>query len=140
MDTGRLMLTILAVFFVRTTLNFVFYGQILADHMKQMQQKYPGMFREVIPGFIGLDFVWAVVFCVLFAMVGMALGGGVGGGVKLGMFVAFLGQVMGNFYMFFGSTFLPIGDAIIDSVYALVSYSIQGAVAGLVYKHRLGLP
>jgi hypothetical protein len=88
----------------------------------------------VIPGFIGTDLIWAAVFCFLFAKVGGALGGGAGGGVKLGILVALLGQALGNFYLFFSSTYMTLGDVITDSIYALVAYAIQGAVAGLIYR------
>jgi hypothetical protein len=135
--TGRLLLTVLAVFVVRTSMNAVFYGSLMADQMRAMQQAHPGVFREVIPGFIGTDLVWAAVFCFLFAKVGGALGGGVGGGVKLGILVAILSQVLGNFYIFFSVTYFTPGNIVTDCVYALIAHAIQGAVAGLIYKHPL---
>ena len=135
MVASRLLLTILAVFVVRTGLNFVFYGQIMADHMRTLQQTHPGVFREVIPGFVTTDLIWAAVFCFLFAKVGRSLGIGVSAGVTLGVIVAILGQVLGNLYLFFSTTYMTSTNVMMDSVYALVSHAIQGAVAALVYKH-----
>ncbi len=135
MVVSRLLLAILAVFVVRTGLNSVFYGLLMADHMRTLQQTHPGVFREVIPGFIGTDLIWAAVFCFLFAKVGRSLSTGVSGGATLGVIVALLGQVLGNFYLFFSTTYMTGMDVAMDSAYALVSHAIQGAVAALVYKH-----
>ena len=135
---SRLLLPVLAVFVVRTGLNFVFYGLVMAEQFKQLQQAHPGVFREVIPGFVGTDLIWAAVFCFLFAKVGPALGSGVGAGVKLGFLAAILGQVLGNFYIYYSVTYMTPGIVITDSAYALVCHCIQGAVAALVYKHPPG--
>jgi hypothetical protein len=128
-------MTAVAVFVVRVAMNFIFYGMLMADHFKTLQQAHPGIFRDVIPGFIGTDLIWSVIFSLLYALVGRALGSGIGAGVKLGIFVALLGQALGNLYMYFGTTYMSVGDVAGDSIYAVAAYAIQGAVAAAVYKH-----
>ena len=134
MIVSRLVLAILAVWVVRTGMNALFYGYVMADHFTALQQAHPGVFREVIPGLVGTDLVWAAIFCFFFAKVGRSLGTGIGAGVTLGIFVALLGQALGNLYYFFTTTYMTAGDVVIDGIYAVVAYAIQGAVAALVYK------
>jgi hypothetical protein len=134
MVVSRLVLAILAVFVVRTGMNASFYGYLMADHFRALQQVHPGLFREVIPGLVGTDLVWAAIFCFLFVKVGRSLGTGIGAGVTLGIFVALLGQALGNLYYFFTTTYMTPTDVVVDGIYALIAYAIQGAVAPLVYK------
>jgi hypothetical protein len=134
MNAGRYVGAALGVGVVRVLLNYLFYGVLTHDQLEQMSAAHPGVFREVVPGFIATDLVFAFVAAYLFVKVGGALGGGVKAGVVLGIFAALLGPVVGNFYIHFSVTYFPLDAAIKDGVFQLLSYAIQGAVAGAVYK------
>lgn len=134
MNLGRFAAAVIGVWVVRSALNTMFYGGILAKHFEEKRAAYPGIFREVIPGFIGTDLIFAVFFVLLFALVGAALGGGVPAGVKLGLIVAILSPVLGDLYMYFGVTYMSAGEAAADSVFQIVAHAIQGVVAGVIYK------
>lgn len=134
MNAGRYVGAALAVGVVRVLMNYLFYGVLTHDAMVELSNAHPGVFREVVPGFIAIDFVVAFVAVYLFVKVGGALGGGVKGGVTLWIFVAVLAPVACNLYLFFSVTFFTTNALAMDCVYQLVAHAIQGAVAGAVYK------
>jgi len=134
MNVGRFVGAAIGVGIVRTLLNYLFYGVLTHEQWEQLSSAHPGMFREVIPAFITLDFLVALVFVYLFVKVGAALGGGVKGGVCLGLFVAVLSPVAGDLYQFFSVTFLSQGMIVKDILFQLGSHVIQGVVAAKIYK------
>ena len=49
---------------------------MIGQHSQQIAAAHPGVFRQVVPGFILTDLIFAVAFTYLFIKVGAALGGG----------------------------------------------------------------
>ena len=92
------------------------------------------MFRTVIPAYIVTDLIFAFVFIFLFAKVGAALGGGAKAGMTLGVIVAVLSPVLGNLYQYYSITYLPAGLAVTVSIFQVIAHTVEGPVAGLVYK------
>ena len=134
MNTGRFLGAALAVWIVRSILNGIFYTQVVGGQFQELSAAHPGMFREVIPGFIATDLIFAVVFAFLFVKVGAALGGGLKAGVILGVLVAILSPVIGNLYHYFSVTYMSADLATTDPIFQVIAHAIEGAVAGLVYK------
>ncbi len=134
MNTGSYIGASLATGVVRTILNSVFYGFLLAGMFEDLRTAHPGVFREVIPGYIATDFIFAFAFVYLFAKVGPSLGGGFKGGVCLGILIAILSPVTGILYQFFGVTFLSVGMVATDMAFQIVSHIVAGALAGAIYK------
>ena len=134
MNTGSYIVAAIATGVVRTILNSGFYGFCLAGWFEELRTAHPGVFREVIPGYIAADFIFAFTFVYLFTKVGSSLGGGVKGGVCLGILIAILSPVLGMLYQFFGVTFLSVGMVATDMAYQIVAHMIAGAVAGAIYK------
>lgn len=134
MNAGRFVGASIAVFIVRTLMNFAFYGFALRGRHEEMAAAHPGMFREVIPAFIVLDLITAFILTYLIVKAGSAFGGGIKGGVTLGILVAILSPIISGLYYFFSVTFTPPDLVGIDSVYQLVAHAIQGAIAAAIYK------
>ena len=134
MNTGSYIGAAIATGVVRTILNSGFYGFCLAGWFEDLRTAHPGVFREVIPGYIATDFIFAFAFVYLFAKAGSSLGGGVKGGVCLGILIAILSPVLGILYQFFGVTFLTVGMVATDMAFQVVAHMIVGAVAGAIYK------
>ncbi len=134
MNIGRFLGASIGVWIVRVALNWTFYTKIVGHRFEQISSAHPGVFRNVIPGFIGTDLLFSLVFALLFVKVGAALGGGVKGGVKLGMIIAVLSVVVGRLYEFFGATYLAFSLVLADWAFQLIAHAIEGAVAGVIYK------
>ena len=134
MNTGSYIGASIATGLVRTILNAGFYGFLLAGMFENLSTTHPGVFREVIPGYIAADFIFGFVFVYLFAKVGSSLGGGVKGGICLGILIAILSPVLGIVYQFFGVTFLTVGMVATDMAYQIFAHIVAGAVAGKMYK------
>ena len=94
----------------------------------------PGVFRQVVPGFILTDLVFALGFTYLFVKVAAALGGGRMAGVKLGLLVAVLSPVIGTLYKYFSVTYMPVGLTSVEAFSQVIAHAIEGAVAGATYK------
>lgn len=134
MNAGRFVGASVAVFVVRTLLNYLFYGVAMQGRFEEMSAAHPGLFREVIPAFIALDLVTAVLITYLVVKAAAAFGGGLKGGATLGILIAILAPVIGSLYYFFSVTYYPIDFWAIESVYQIVSHAIQGALAAAIYK------
>ena len=134
MNVGRFLASAAAVWLVRVALNWTFYTRVISQQSQQIATAHPGIFREVVPGFILTDLVFALVFTYLFVKVGAALGGGRMAGVKLGLLVAVLSPVIGNLYQYFSVTYLSVGLMTAESVFQIIAHAIEGAVAGAIYK------
>ena len=134
MNVGRFLASAAAVWLVRVALNWTFYTRVLGHQSQQIAAAHPGVFREVVPGFILTDLVFAIAFTYLFVKVGAALGGGRMAGVKLGLLVAVLSPVIGSLYQHFSVTYLSVGLMVEESVFQLIAHAIEGAVAGAIYK------
>ncbi len=59
MNAGRFVGASVAVFVVRTLMNFLFYGYAMRGRYEEMSAAHPGMFREVIPAYLVLDLISA---------------------------------------------------------------------------------
>ena len=134
MNVGRCLVAALGVWVVRVAMNWTYYTQVVGSHWEEIAAAYPDAFRQVIPGYITLDLVFALVLVYLFAKAGDALGGGVKGGVTLAVIVAVVGAVSCGFGYYFSVTYLSLGLTIQNSVYEIVAHAVQGVVAAKLYK------
>jgi len=134
MNAGRFLASAAAVWLVRVALNWTFYTRVIGQQSQQIAAAHPGVFRQVVPGFILTDLIFAVAFTYLFVKVGAALGGGRMAGVKLGLLVAVLSPVIGGLYQYFGVTYMSVGLMAAESVFQMIAHAIEGAVAGAMYK------
>ncbi len=134
MNAGRFLASAAAVWLVRVALNWTFYTRVIGQQSQQIAATHPGVFRQVVPGFILTDLIFAFVFTYLFVKVGAALGGGRMAGVKLGLLVAVLSPVIGGLYQYFGVTYMSVGLMAAESVFQMIAHAIEGAVAGAMYK------
>ncbi|MCC6585111.1 MAG: hypothetical protein IT168_00200 [Bryobacterales bacterium] len=133
---GKTILAIVCVFVARTVMNMLFYGMLAADHFKALQAAHPGIFREVIPAYVITDLIFAAIFVTFLGKVLTTFGGGAGGGVKIGIYVALLGVVLGDVYMYYGVTYMTPGMTATDMAYGLIAHAIQGALGGLILSRR----
>jgi hypothetical protein len=134
MNAGRFVGASVAVFVVRTVLNYLFYGLAMHGRYEQMSAAHPGMFREVVPAYITTDLIVAVLLTYLIVKAASAFGGGLKGGVTLAILLAIFGPVLGGLYWFFGVTYYPADFYAIETVYQIVTHAIQGAIAAAIYK------
>jgi len=134
MNVGRYLGAVVAVAIVRVALNFLFYGIAMRARFEELAAEFPNVFREVIPGFIATDLLFALILVYLWAKAGPCFGGGIKGGVVGGAWIGVLFGVVGNLYYFFGFTYPTATDIAIDAVYQIVSVAIQGAIAAAIYK------
>lgn len=138
MNTGRYLLTVVVVWVVRVVCNWLFYGIAMMESYQELADAHPGIFREVIPAYIAIDLFVVIVFVFLVVKCGSCFGGGVKGGAMLGVLVALIAAVAVNAYMYYSFTIFGIGSTVLDAVYQLVAFAIQGAVAGAIYKSQAG--
>ena len=134
MNAGRFVGASVVVFIVRTVLNYLFYGLAMHGRYEEMAAANPGLFREVVPAYVTIDLVVAVLLTYLIVKAASAFGGGIKGGATLAIFIAILSPVACNLYYFFGVTYYAIDFWAIESVYQIVSHAIQGALAAAIYK------
>ncbi|HEX3127640.1 MAG TPA: hypothetical protein VH394_09940 [Thermoanaerobaculia bacterium] len=134
MNAGRFVGASVAVFVVRTLLNYLFYGYLMHPRMEAMSAAHPGMFREVVPAFITLDLLAALLITWLVIKAGAAFGGGVKGGLILGILVALLSPVLSNLYYYFSTTYYAQDLLAIESIYQIITHAVQGALAAMIYK------
>ena len=107
---------------------------MIGQQLQQIAAAHPGVFREVVPGLILTDLIFALVFTYLFVRVGAALGGGRMAGVKLGLLGSVLSPVIGSLYQYFSVTYMSVGLMVSESVFQIIAHAIEGAVAGAMYK------
>ena len=136
MNTGRYLGAVLAMWIVRTLLNFLFYGKYMAAHFMQIDAAHPGLLKQGMAGFIVTDLFTCIVFVLLLAKVGNALGGGAKGGIVLGLMIALLAPIAGALYGFFTFTFTTIVLTCTEIIFQFVAHAIQGGVAGSIYKPK----
>jgi len=134
MNAGRFVGASVVVFIVRTLLNAGFYGYAIHGRYEEMSAAHPGVLREVVPVYIALDLVTAVLLTYLIVKAAGAFGGGIKGGVTIGILIAILCPILGGLYWYFSVTFYPANLFCIESVYQIVTYAIQGALAAAIYK------
>ena len=134
MNRGRFIASAVAVWIVRVALNWTFYTRVIGQQSQQIAAAHPGVFRQVVPGFILTDLIFALAFTFLFVKVGAALGGGRMAGVKLGLLVAVLSPVIGTLYRYFSVTYMLVGLTSMEAIFQVIAHAIEGAVAGATYK------
>lgn len=134
MNVGRYFGAVVVVWVVRVVCNWLFYGVAMSGQYQALAEQHPGVFREVIPGFIATDLLFTLIFVYLWAKAGASFGGGIKGGAITGAWIGVLFGLVGNFYHFFSTTYMTAGDVTVDAVYQIVSVAIQGAVAAAIYK------
>lgn len=134
MNWRRFSIAVLGVFVVRSGLNALFYGMLMSDKMTALTEAHPGIFREVVPAYVTLDLVFAVLFTWLAVKTVAAFGGGLKGGVTLGLLIGVIGWLLPALYTYFSFTFYAPGDLVIECLFALVSSAISGALAVLLYR------
>jgi hypothetical protein len=134
MNRGRFVASAVVVWIVRVALNWTFYTRVIGQQSQQIAAAHPGVFRQVVPGFILTDLIFALAFTFLFVKVGAALGGGRIAGAKLGLLVAVLSPVIGALYRYFSVTYMPVGLTSVEAIFQVIAHAIEGAVAGAMYK------
>ena len=134
MNTGRYLLAAVAVWVVRTLLNAGFYGYLMQGEYERISAQYPGAFREVVPAFITLDLLVALLIVYLIVKAASCFGGGMKGAVTIAIFVAVLGPIVFSLYYYFSTTYYTVSSFAMETVYQLVAHAIQGAVAAAIYK------
>ena len=134
MNAGRFVGASVAVFVVRTVLNYLFYGYLMHGEYEAWDTAHPGMFREVIPAFITIDLIVALLLVYVIVKAASCFGGGMKGAVTIAILLAILGPIIYNLYFHFSTTFYTLNFFGIETVYQLVAHAIQGAVAAAIYK------
>jgi hypothetical protein len=136
MNIVRFFVAVIGVWIVRSGLNGLFYTKVVGHRYAMVTSVHPDMFRQVVPAYIVTDLIFALVFTLLFVKVGAALSDGIKGGVILGVFVGILSPVLGESYGYFSHTYIPAGLAVGNAIFQLAAHTIEGGVAGLIYKGR----
>jgi hypothetical protein len=134
MNTGRFIGAAVAVWLVRTLLNAGFYGYLMHGEFERLDAAHPGMFREVIPAFIALDLLVALLLVYMIVKAASCFGGGMKGAVTIAVLIAIFGPIIFSLYYYFSTTFYTLNVFGIEAVYQLVTHAIQGAVAAAIYK------
>jgi len=134
MNAGRYVGASVVVFIVRTVLNTGFYGFLMHGEYDAVNAAHPGVFREVIPAYVATDLVAAFLITYLVVKAAAAFGGGMKGASTLAVLLALLGPVLFGAYYYFSVTFYTPRFFAIETVFQIVSYALQGAVAAAIYK------
>lgn len=134
MNMGRFVAAVVAVFVVRTVLNFLFWGQYMAEQYAAVTTQWAGAFREVVPAYIVADLVFAAAFVWVWTKVGGVFGSDAKGGATYGIVVALLAAVIPSIYYYYSVTYMSTTMWATEIVYNLVAYAIIGVVAAMVYK------
>lgn len=134
MNTGRFLGAAVAVWLVRTALNAGFYGYLMHGEYEKLMADHPGMFREVVPAFIAIDLLVALLLVYLIVKAASCFGGGMKGAVTIAILVAIIGPIVFSMYYYFSTTYYTLNFFCIESIYQLVAHAIQGAIAAAIYK------
>jgi hypothetical protein len=134
MNTGRFLGAAVAVWVVRTLLNAGFYGYLMHGEFEKIDAAHPGMFREVVPAFVAIDLLVALLLVYLIVKAASCFGGGMKGAVTIAIFIAILGPIVFSMYYYFSTTYYTVNFFCIESVYQLVAHAVQGAIAAAIYK------
>ncbi len=135
MNAGRFVGASVVVFIVRTVLNSGFYGFLMHGEYESLSAAHPGVFREVIPAYITIDLVAALLLTYLVIKAASVFGGGIKGGARVGIFLALVGPVLFGLYYAFSVTFYTPKFFAIESIYQVATYALQGAIAAAIYKN-----
>ncbi|HUO85945.1 MAG TPA: hypothetical protein VM617_01030 [Thermoanaerobaculia bacterium] len=134
MNMGRFVAAVVAVWLVRSALNFLFYGQYMAEQYASVTAQWAGAFREVVPGYIVADLIFAAAFVWLWTKVGGAFGSGAKGGAAYGFVIALLASVIPSIYYYYSVTYMSTTMWVTEIVYSLIAHVVIGVVAAMVYK------
>lgn len=133
MNFGRYSAAVVAVFVVRTVLNWLFYGQYMMEQITSVTGQWEGAFREVIPAYILADLLFAAFFVWLWARAGAAFGNGAKAGAGYGLILGVLAAVIPSIYHFYSVTYITYGVWTTEIVYQLAAHVVIGVVAALIY-------
>lgn len=134
MNTGRFIGAAVVVWLARTLLNAGFYGYLMHGEYERLAAAHPGMFREVIPAFIALDLLVALLLVYMIVKAASCFGGGMKGAVTIAILIAVFGPIIFSLYYYFSTTYYTLNFFSIEAVYQLVTHAIQGALAAAIYK------
>ena len=134
MNTGRFLGAAIAVWLVRTALNAGFYGYLMHGEYDKISAKYPGAFREVVPAFIAIDLLVALLLVYLIVKAAACFGGVTKGAITIAILIAILGPIVFSMYYYFSTTYYTVSFFCTESIYQLVTHAIQGAIAAAIYK------
>ena len=91
MNTGRFLGAAVIVWLVRTLLNAGFYGYLMHGEYERLDAAHPGMFREVVPAFIAIDLLVALLLVYVIVKAASCFGGGTKVAVTIAILIASLG-------------------------------------------------
>lgn len=134
MSFGRYMVAVVAVWVVRTCLNWLFYGMYMMDQMSSAVEQWEGAFREVVPAYILTDLLVALVFVWLWGKVASVFADGAKGGAVYGLVIGVLAGFLPSVYHFYSVTYITYGQWTTEIIYQLVVHVIMGVVAALLYR------
>jgi len=117
MNTGRFVGAAVVVWLVRTLLNAGFYGYLMHGEFEKINAAHPGMFREVVPAFIAIDLLVALLLVYLIVKAASCFGGGMKGAVTIAILIAILGPIVFSMYYYFSTTYYTVNFFCIESVY-----------------------
>jgi hypothetical protein len=134
MKTGRFIGAVIAVWLVRTLINGLYYGVYMSDTYQAMADRFPGVFREVVPAYILADLLFAAVFVWLWAKVAPTFAAGAAGGATYGVVMWLVAEVITGIYLFYSFTFMTPGMWASSLAVQLVVYLLMGVVAAALIK------
>lgn len=134
MNMGRFLATVVAVWVVRTFLNFLFWGMYMSEQYASAAAQWAGAFREVVPAYIVADLLFAAAFVWLWTKVAGVFGADAKGGATYGVIIGLLAAVIPSIYHHYSVTFVTTTLWATEIVYSLVAHAVIGVVAALVYK------
>lgn len=138
MNAGRYAGAVIAVWVVRTLLNWLFYGMYMMPQYEAATQPWAGAFREVVPAYIVADLIFAAAFVWLWTKAGAVFGSGAKGGASYGFVVGLLVAVIPSIYYYYSVTYMSTTMWVTEIVYALVAHVVIGVVAAMVYPAASG--
>jgi hypothetical protein len=134
MNAGRYVAAVIAVWVVRTLLNWLFYGQYMSEQYAAVTSQWSGAFREVVPAYIVADLLFAAVFVWVWTKAGAAFGSGAKGGAMYGFAVSLLAMVIPSIYYYYSVTYMSTTMWGTEVVYNIVAHVVIGIVAAMVYR------
>jgi hypothetical protein len=129
---GRTIGAVIGVWLVRTLVNWLYYGIYMADTFAELGERFPGVFREVVPAYIVADLLFAAVFVWLWTKVGSTFGGGAQGGALYGFSIWLLAEAITSIYYFYSFTYMTHAMWLSSVAVQLVVFLLMGVVAAAV--------